>query len=152
MMGTIRMRGTAVADRGRGHGERMERTQSRRRKTIIGTLFVLGMISGAYVGYTVAEDGFDPSRQWSPTVCLVLAGTYLAAMIFGSIALSKHMDEVERQVQYKAAAAAGGLYAIVYPVWFLLWKGGFVAEPIHWALFLLFWVALAVSALYYRFR
>ena len=150
MMG---MTGTSpVAEQVRGHGEELERTQRRRRRVIIGTLFVLGMISGAYMGYTVAHDDFGFSAPWSPTACLILAAMYLAAMTFGSYALSKHMDEVERQVQYKAAAAAGALYATVYPLWFLLWKGGFVAEPIHWALFLLFWLALAASTIFYRFR
>jgi hypothetical protein len=33
-----------------------------------------------------------------------------------------------------------------------MWKGGFVPEPIHWALFVAFWVALVGAALYYRFR
>jgi len=141
-----------VADYVKGQGERLERSQSRRRKTIVWILFGLGLISGVYIGYTVAHDGFDFSRPWSPTACALMAVSYLAAMVFGSIALSKHVDEVERQVHYKAAAAAGSVYAIVYPVWFLLWKGGFVVEPIHWALFILFWMALALSSLYYRFR
>ncbi|WP_331041222.1 hypothetical protein [Allosphingosinicella sp.] len=141
-----------VDDLGRGAGEEMERAQRRRRGVIVGTLFVLGTITGAYGGWTMAETDFDLSQPWSPTICLILAGIYLAAMLFGSIALSKQMDEVERQVHYKAAGVAGGTYAVVYPTWFLLWKGGFVPEPIHWALFILFWVALAASTLYYRFR
>lgn len=136
----------------RGAGEEMERASRKKRSAIVGILFVLGLVTGAYGGYKMAVSDFDLSQPWSPTVCLVLAGLYVAAMIFGSIALEKHMDEVERQIHYKAAAAAGGVYAIVYPTWFLLWKGGFVAEPIHWALFVLFWVALATSTLYYRYR
>jgi hypothetical protein len=30
--------------------------------------------------------------------------------------------------------------------------GGFVAEPVHWMLFVLFWLSLALAALWYRFR
>jgi F0F1-type ATP synthase assembly protein I len=141
-----------VADYGRGQGEQLERTQRRRRRTVIGVLFVAGLISGVYMGYTVADDGFGFAKPWSPTACLVLAGAYLAAMTLGSLALSRHMDEVERQAQYKAAAAAGAVYVTVYPVWFLLWKGGFAVEPIHWALFLMFWLALAISSILYRVR
>ena len=62
------------------------------------------------------------------------------------------MDELERQNNYRAAAFAGTVYIVAYPVWFLLWKGGFVPEPIHWMLFGLFWAALCISYLYYRFR
>ena len=141
-----------MAEGGRGAGEEMERAQRRRRRVIIGILFALGLVTGAYGGYRMAETDFDLAQPWSPTICLVLAAAYVAAMILGSIALDKHMDEVERQVHYKAAAVAGGVYAIVYPTWFLLWKGGFAGEPIHWALFILFWVALAASTVYYRYR
>jgi len=130
----------------------MERASRRRRSVIIGTLFVLGLVTGAYGGWTLAASDFDLSQPWSPAVCLVLAGLYLAAMLFGSIALSRNMDEVERQVHYRAAGAAGGAYAVVYPTWFLLWKGGFVGEPVHWAFFILFWVVLAASTIYYRYR
>ena len=34
------------------------------------------------------------------------------------------MDEVERQRGYKAVSFAGAVLMVVYPTWFLLWKGG----------------------------
>ena len=142
----------AVDKFGHSSGEELERASRRRRFAIVGALFALGMGAGAYGGWKLAETRADLTQPWSPTIRHIIAGLYLAAMIFGSIALDKHLDEVERQVQYKAAAVAGGAYAVVYPTWFLLWKGGFVAEPIHWVLFILFWVALASSTLYYRNR
>jgi hypothetical protein len=146
------MRGPAVAEVEPGAGEELERVQRRRVFTVKGALFVVGLFSGAYVGYSVASQGFDFSAPWSPTACLVLAAVFLAAMAWGSFGLSKSIDEHERQNAYKAAAFAGSAYLVIYPVWFLLWKGGFVGEPIHWALFVLFWLALAGASIYYRFR
>ncbi len=135
-----------------GVGEAAERLQQKRRRSVIAVLFVAGLCSGAYVGYTIASQDLDFSAPWSPLACLLIAAVYLLAMTWGSVALSKHMDEVERENSYKAASAAGAAYLIVYPVWFLLWKGGFVAEPIHWALFVMFWLVLAAASLYYRYR
>jgi hypothetical protein len=62
------------------------------------------------------------------------------------------MDEVERQRSYKAGSLAGATLIVVYPVWFLLWKGGFVVEPIHWVLFVLFWLGLAFGMIWYKYR
>jgi len=135
-----------------GTGEAAERLQQKRRKTILGIIVGVGFASGGYIGFTVAHGGFDFSAPWSPAACLVIAALYLLAMTWGSVAGSKHMDEVEEQRGYKAGTTAAAAYLIVYPIWFLLWKGGFVPEPIHWALFVMFWLVLAGSSIYYRYR
>jgi hypothetical protein len=85
-------------------------------------------------------------------VAAALAGIYLIAVIGGGILLNTVMDEVERQRGYKAVSFAGTVLMVVYPTWFLLWRGSFVAEPVHWMLFLLFWLSLALATLWYRFR
>jgi hypothetical protein len=141
-----------MVDAKRGAGEAAERLQQRKRKGVIGVLFAAGLCSGAYIGYSMGSQDLDFTAPWSPTACLVIAAVYLLAMAWGNFALSRHMDEVERANSYKAGSAAGAAYLIVYPVWFLLWKGGFSGEPVHWALFILFWTVLAVSSLYYRYR
>jgi hypothetical protein len=135
-----------------GEGERRERGARRARFGIKAALFAVGLFTGLYVGGNFVGDGFDFSGPWSPTAAAAIAVVYLAAMAVGSLLMSRHMDELERDRGYKAAAAAGAAYVLVYPVWFALWKGGFVPEPVHWMLFLLFWVTLALAALFYRFR
>lgn len=124
----------------------------RQLKIIKGLLFGVGLACGAYSGWYVAANGLDFNSPWPPELAAAIASLYLLAMLIGSIALSKVMDEVEKGRAYKASAFAGSIYLIVYPVWFLMWKGGFVAEPLHWALFLLFWASLASATAYYRFR
>lgn len=135
-----------------GAGELLESRKDRQAKIVKGLLFGVGLVSGAAVGFHVATSGFDFSGPWPPVLSAGIAALYLLSMLLGSVALSRLTDEVERSRNYKSAAFAGGVYLIVYPVWFLLWKGGFVGEPVHWLLFILFWVSLAVAAIYYRFR
>ncbi|HEX8225833.1 MAG TPA: hypothetical protein VF605_18655 [Allosphingosinicella sp.] len=135
-----------------GEGERRERGARRTRFGVKAGLFAVGLFTGIYVGGNFVGSGFDFSAPWSPLAAAAIALVYLAAMGIGSLLLSRHIDELERDRGYKAAAAAGAAYVLVYPAWFALWKGGFVPEPVHWLLFLLFWLSLALATLWYRFR
>jgi hypothetical protein len=137
----------------RGEGERRESARRRKRGLIIGALFTAGAITGFYMGHTDGGALFDGRPGgWPPAVAAALAALYLTAIIGGSLLLNGVMDEVERQRSYKAVSFAGAVLILVYPTWFALWKGGFVGEPIHWVLFVLFWLSLALSSLFYRFR
>ncbi len=137
----------------RGEGERHEARRRRKRWLIVAALAAVGFAPGLYLVYNdgaaLAE---SRSADWPPILSLGLAGLYLAAVIGGGFLLRNVTDEVERQNGYKAASFAGMALMIVYPVWFLLWRGGFVAEPVHWMLFLLSWLSLALASLFYRFR
>lgn len=137
----------------RGEGERYEASRRRKRWAIVAALAVAGFVPGLYLGY---NDGaaLAESRSgiWSPALSLGLIGLYLGAVIGGHFLLRNVTDEVDRQNGYKAASFAGFTLMVVYPIWFLLWRGGFVPEPIHWMLFLLFWLSLALASLFYRFR
>lgn len=135
-----------------GEGERRELGRDRYTKIVKGVLFGVGLCCGAAVGYYIASNDFDLTAQWPPELAAGIAVLYLLAMLAGSVALSRSMDEVEKARQYKAVAFAGAVYLIVYPLWFVLWKGGFAIEPIHWALFAGFWLSLVGAAAYYRTR
>jgi hypothetical protein len=142
----------ASRDLSLGEGERLQRTQMRRHIAVKGTLFTLGLGSGVYLGYTLVRTGLDLNAPWPPTIAILIAVLYVVAVLGGSLILDKSIDEVERHRGYKAVAAAGAAYMLVYPVWFLLWKAALVVEPIHWLLFIGFWLLLIASAVYYRFR
>jgi hypothetical protein len=140
-------------DAASGLGEARERARLRKRTIVFGAIFAAGLIGGFYVGFQEAGrvlHGGDGA--WSPAVALVLAGLYLTAIVAGSLLLQVSMDELERHNGYKAGTFAAAVYIVVYPIWFLLWKGGFVAEPIHWLVFIIFWLALLAGHLWYRFR
>lgn len=152
-MMTKLMGAAPVADYGRGSGEALERAARRRKYVVLGTLFALGAGLGAYVGNRHEEMPLlSGAADWPPALALAAAGLYLGALIISSMLLSRSTDEVQRQAQYKATAIAAAVYFLGYPVWFLLWKGGFVQEPVHELLFAAFWMALALSSIYYRFR
>jgi hypothetical protein len=141
-----------VPEGGMGEGERAETLRRRKRNGVIAALFVAGLFTGYYVGHTDPGSLFDREASWDPAVSLVLAAIFLLGMIGGSIALHGNTDEVQRQAQYKAVAVAGGVYMLLYPTWFMLWKGGHVPEPHHGIAFLVFWLCLAAASLWYRFR
>lgn len=137
----------------RGEGERRDSARRRTRLAIIAALAVAGFIPGLYLGYNDGAAFFENRPSvWSPTFSVGLAVLYLVAVLGGGLLLRSVTDEVERQNGYKAASFAGMALMVVYPVWYLLWRGGFVAEPAHWMLFLIFWLSLALASLFYRFR
>ena len=141
------------ADAPQGEGERREAARRRKRWWIVAALGAAGFVPGLYVGL---EHGAAAAESqplvWSPTVAALLAGLYRVALAGGAILMNGVMDEVERQRGYKAVSFAGAALMVVYPTWFLLWKGGFLPEPVHWMLFVLFWASLAFATLWYRFR
>ncbi|QIL02798.1 hypothetical protein G7078_08395 [Sphingomonas sinipercae] len=135
-----------------GVGERREAMTRRKQVGIIAALAVPGFLAGVFIGRGEAKALLDGADVWSPELAIATTIVYLVAIIGASILLHKTMDEVQTQTQYKASAFAGTAFMVVYPVWFLLWKGGFVIEPIHWVIYILFvFTSLAASA-YYRFR
>ena len=135
-----------------GEGERAQSALARRHYAVKGTLFAIGAVAGAYLGFSLARNEVDFAAPWPPALTVALAIIYAVAVLGGSLALDKSMDELERHRAYKAVAVAGSAYIVVYPLWFLLWKASLVIEPIHWLLFAGFWLLLIGSAIYYRFR
>ena len=133
-------------------GEARLRQHERRIRAVKAGLFLTGLLAGLITGVLVGETGFAPDARWPAPLAIGLVATFLVAMALGGLLLHRLYDEVERQIQYKAVAGAALVYAIGYPVWFVLWKGGFVPEPSHWTLFLAFYTALAGSYLFYRVR
>ena len=145
-------RQSGLAAQAEGPGERLQRQQQRRVFAVKGALFAFGGIAGAFIGFNIASNGFDFGGQWPPAVAATLAILYVVALFAGSHFIEKSIDEVERMRTYRAVSFAGVIYLTVYPVWFLLWKGGFTGEPSHWMLFIAFWGSLLAASLYYRLR
>jgi hypothetical protein len=137
----------------RGEGERREAMMRRRRALVIGALFFAGLGTGFYVGFGEGRSAFHGAESiWTPTLAVALILCFAVAMIGGTFFLKGVMDELERERTYKAAAFGSALFMIGYPLWFLLWKGGFVAEPVHWLIYAVFVVGMLLATLWYRFR
>ncbi len=135
----------------RGPGETAERARRRRKLLIIGMLAASGFVPGLLVGMTDAGSLLE-GGTWSPAAAIGLAVDFLVAVGFGSWVLWRQTDEFQRAAQYKAVALAGGVYVIAYPIWFFLWKGGLAGEPLHWVLFVGFYLAMVIGLVAYRPR
>ncbi len=137
-----------------GTGEQQERARRTRKAWILGGAFATGLVAGVLVGFQEGENIFVGSDAdgWPPALAIGLALSYLLVVMLGGLALSRQTDEFELQRQYKAVSAAAFVYAMAYPVWFVLWMGQLVPEPMHGALFILFWLSLLGAFLFYRFR
>jgi hypothetical protein len=137
----------------RGEGERRDAARRRTRWLIIAALFVAGIIPGFYLGY---QDGAalteGRTATWPPALVAALIGLYLFAVVGGGVLLNRVADDFDRQLGYKTVSFAGTVLMVVYPIWYVLWRGDLAPEPIHWVLFLLFWLSLVLAYLFYRFR
>jgi hypothetical protein len=137
-----------------GTGEAEERRKRRLKIAIVGTLFALGMGSGMFLGHSARgyEQLLGPDPVMPPSVAVGLCVALVAAMVLGALLMKKNMDELERLNRYKAASLAGTVYLTTYMLWFFLWKGGLVPEPMHAVLFLIFLIPMFAGLAIYRFR
>jgi cytochrome bd-type quinol oxidase subunit 2 len=137
-----------------GTGEQHEQARRTRKAWILGGAFATGLVAGILVGIQEGENIFVGSDAdgWPPALAIGLVLSYLVVVVLGGLALARQTDEFELQRQYKAVSAAAFVYAIAYPVWFTLWMGQLAPEPMHGALFILFWLSLLAAFLFYRFR
>ena len=85
-------------------------------------------------------------------LCLALAAALLVAVVIGKFALRGQLDEVEKLAKLKATNVGASLFLIGYPIWFLLWKGGFVPEPQHVVIYAVLLVVMLLASLFYKFR
>lgn len=133
-------------------GEQWERARRRRRMAIVGAVALVGGIGGGIVGGYEADNLFVLAHPWPPALCLVLVALFLVTIAIAFLVLSRQTDEVERIVKLKTARVGTLVLLVGYPVWFLLWKGGFLPEPMHVAIYAAVLVSILAASLFYRFR
>lgn len=145
----------AMAERGRGMGpgERAERAKRRRLWWAVGVLALTGAVTGFIVGYTEGEQGFMQGTLPAP-VAIGLTVLLLGAILIGGPIMMRNLDEHERAEHMQFSNWGAGTFLLVYPAWFLLWKGRLLPEPHHLLLFILFYAGgvLGYTASRYRSR
>lgn len=138
------MMGSVMAKAELGPGERAERARRRRLGWIVGALFAAGLVTGFLMARTEGPEGLLQAAM--PTwLAVTLTGVYLSAVLIGSPLMLRHMDEHGRSEHLWFSAYGAGAFVIVYPAWFLLWKGRLVPEPHHLALFLTFYAGALIG-------
>lgn len=140
--------GALMADP-KGSGEQVEQQLSRR----FWRTLALSSLAGAVVGVAMVlgtgnNIGGEMPAAWAIGAALVYALGILAASWY----FYRFIDEVELRDNLIASTVSVYFYAIAYPVWYLLWKGGLTVEPIHEAIFMATIFVMAVAYLWKKFR
>lgn len=120
---------------------------------VIGTMFAMGLASGFLIGFFEDEKaGLVAASSIPPWLAITSAIVFVIAVSYGSWKLMQVSDEHERVIHTKTTEVAGNVMLIGYPAWFILWKGGLVAEPDALWLFLAGIVSSALAFAWYKFR
>ena len=133
-------------------GEERLKRKTRRKWIILGFLFAAGFIGGFTAARMEDVRGYDFAGPWPPEVAIGLLVLFAVSISIGGWLMRRQMDDYEKMLNTKAAAAAGGAVLVGYPIWFLLWKASLVPEPVHWMIFIGGYVALYAALLFYRYR
>ena len=134
-----------------GPGETRERA---RRLRLVAAAFAIAAASGVVgflIGRRYADAFFDEATRWPAEFAVAAACTWIAVAWAGRALIGGRLDEFERQTQQATWAAAAEAYFFAYPLWFLLWKGDILPEPMHAPIFVGFVAVMAVAACRRRF-
>jgi hypothetical protein len=135
-----------------GHGAALERRQKGRQTLILALLMAAGGVTGFFLA-TNQQDGMGFYQGVLPAkVAIGLAALWLVSIVGGSVWLNRHIDEIERAAQIWGIAMAGTVVVILYPVWYLLWRGQMIAEPNAHVMFGTLYVVMIAAYLWKKFR
>jgi hypothetical protein len=132
-----------------GEGERAEKARNRRFWTTLIVLALAGAVVGGIMSVLTDGDLSGPlPAGWAVAAALI----YAAAVIGGSWYFFRTIDEVEMRDNLWAATVAVYFYSLVYPVWYLFWKGSLVPEPGHELIFIATMVVMTSAYLGKKIR
>jgi uncharacterized membrane protein len=134
-----------------GEGERLYAQRRRRFWFIILGLCAIGLGGGFLSGFIA---GFADARQMTAEPLYATVGAIGAVLLaiaaaFGSWRYFVHVDEVEVADNLWGSLIGFYAYAILFPLWWVLWKLEKAPEPQDWTIL---GIALAVSLLAYGIR
>jgi hypothetical protein len=112
------------------------------------TLLAAALASGfaAGLGFSMAKHGGGFLEGTIPRgVAIAIAVSYVATILIGTVLGRRLTDELERSNNQYGLAMGASAVLLVYPAWWILWRGRVVMEPQHGALFILLF-AVAVAA------
>ncbi|WP_265563368.1 hypothetical protein [Sphingomicrobium arenosum] len=134
-------------------GEQREARRSRLQMIIIIAAVLLGGAIGGSLAVSTPGDGsFLEAASWPPLLSIALAVVALIVVPLLMLSATRTADELEYAHQAWGMQAGGFALLCGYPAWFALWKGGFVPEPAHGAIYAGYFVLTIIAYLYHRFR
>lgn len=130
-----------------------EQLHAQHRKRFWNTLAIAGMGGvpiGLAVGIGHGEGNIDYFWSWAPDwLVLVLLAIAVATILYGSWRFMRAIDEVELQDNLWTSWVAYGVYALLFPAWWVLGKAGITREPNDWAIY---FFVLGIGLGYYLWR
>ncbi len=137
----------------RGEGERLEAQRRKRFWTILGTLFVLGIIAGFATGFLA---GFNDAREGG-SAGYMTAGTIGVVVLvvgaaYGSWKFFQNVDEVEVADNLWGSLIGLYVYALLFPAWWALSMLGQAPEPDDWTIFGITMLSAVAAYLYRKVR
>jgi hypothetical protein len=136
----------------RGAGETAERAERGRWLRLLGMSAVLGGITGLLMVLSTRSGGDMFAHALPLWVAILLSSGWLGLMAYRGYYYETKVDELERNANYYGYAVGGGLVFLIYPVWYMFWWAGTVAEPSHEVLMGLMLVAAVAGYLWKKYR
>lgn len=133
-------------------GEGLHSENRKRFWRTLGIAFVAGLPVGIAAGFGagLSDGDYDYFWSWAPDwVVLLLLGFSVATILWGSWKFMRSIDEVELNDNLWASFVAYGIYALLFPTWWVLGKAGIAGEPNDWAIYL---AVLTIGFGYYLWR
>lgn len=148
---------TAEQSRPIGPGEARMRLRRRRQIAYIAFAGLVGGVIGFAAGFFDKGEGNLFAGKWEklvldPLVAIVVAALLLFGFAFLPLWGFTQVDELKREQNF--IAFTGGCVAVLagFPVWAVLHAGGFLPSPDPFGVWLIAFVAMAVTYLYARWR
>ena len=140
-----------------GPGEARTRKRERRQMLYIVLAAAIGGVIGFATGLFDNGDGNLFSGDWeqlklSPMLAIGLAVLLIGAFLVLPLWGFRMIDDYKREHNY--IGFTGGCVSVLagYPVWAVLYAGGFVPPPHAFGIFAIAYVSMIVSFLYARWR
>jgi hypothetical protein len=140
-----------------GPGEARTRQRQRKQNLYIGLAAVVGGVIGFFTGFFDQGDGSLFAGDWEhlklpPALALLVAAMLLVGFLALPLYGFRMIDDYKREQNY--VAFTGGCLAVLsgFPVWAVLYAGGFAPAPHAFGVFAIAFVAMMFSYLYARWR
>ncbi|MDQ3140195.1 MAG: hypothetical protein M3Q15_05665 [Pseudomonadota bacterium] len=133
-------------------GTKAERSRSRKWWTVMALVAASGFAAGAIDGTVSTTDGGFMQGALPGWLAIAIAISYLVSIVVGTIAYKRYSDELDIQANIWGSAVGASALLLTYPVWWILWRGQLVGEPVHETLFLLMFGSALLGYLWKKYR